>query len=207
MDLDRDLGDVRSTTRVVRGASRERRGASRAIRRGRRLACAGKTEASKHIQGYFALCAAGAGSAEVERVKKVFLESNPLLEAFGNAKTLRNNNSSRFGKYFELLFDRFGNAAEREPRPSVFATYPCPLVFAIWFEKTARAVQRRKNKPKRCSYGRETGRRRPQARPKAASSRTTSSRSREPSNPARASGTSTFSTNSWRGRRTAASWR
>ena len=60
---------------------------------------AGKTEASKHIQSYLALCSAGAGSAEVERVKKVFLESNPLLEAFGNAKTLRNNNSSRFGKY------------------------------------------------------------------------------------------------------------
>ena len=57
---------------------------------------AGKTEASKHIQGYFALCSQG-NSAEVERVKKVFLESNPLLEAFGNAKTLRNNNSSRFG--------------------------------------------------------------------------------------------------------------
>ena len=55
---------------------------------------AGKTEASKHIQGYFALCSQG-NSAEVERVKKVFLESNPLLEAFGNAKTLRNNNSSR----------------------------------------------------------------------------------------------------------------
>ena len=52
---------------------------------------AGKTEASKHIQGYFALCSQG-NSAEVERVKKVFLESNPLLEAFGNAKTLRNNN-------------------------------------------------------------------------------------------------------------------
>ena len=55
---------------------------------------AGKTEASKHIQGYFALCSTG-HSSEVERVKKVFLESNPLLEAFGNAKTLRNNNSSR----------------------------------------------------------------------------------------------------------------
>ena len=67
--------------------------------------------------GYFALCSTG-HSSEVERVKKVFLESNPLLEAFGNAKTLRNNNSSRFGKYFELLFDRFGT-----PKGGVAKTY------------------------------------------------------------------------------------
>ena len=67
---------------------------------------AGKTEASKQIQTYIAgVCG---GGEEVDVLKRVFLESNPVLEAFGNAKTLRNNNSSRFGKYFELKFNRFG---------------------------------------------------------------------------------------------------
>jgi myosin-1 len=66
----------------------------------------GKTEASKQIQTYIATVSGGGEG--VDKIKTIFLESNPVLEAFGNAKTLRNNNSSRFGKYFELKFNHFG---------------------------------------------------------------------------------------------------
>ncbi|XP_012234244.1 unconventional myosin-Ie-like [Linepithema humile] len=63
---------------------------------------AGKTVAAKYIMSYIARVSGG--GEKVQRVKDVILESNPLLEAFGNAKTVRNNNSSRFGKYVEMQF-------------------------------------------------------------------------------------------------------
>ncbi|RKO94162.1 P-loop containing nucleoside triphosphate hydrolase protein [Blyttiomyces helicus] len=68
---------------------------------------AGKTEASKRIMEYVAaVCENGEGVADI---KDKLLQSNPVLEAFGNAKTLRNDNSSRFGKYMEMQFNYAGN--------------------------------------------------------------------------------------------------
>ncbi|XP_039079056.1 unconventional myosin-Ia [Hyaena hyaena] len=64
---------------------------------------AGKTEASKLVMSYVAaVCGKG---EQVNSVKEHLLQSNPVLEAFGNAKTIRNNNSSRFGKYMDIEFD------------------------------------------------------------------------------------------------------
>lgn len=67
---------------------------------------AGKTEAAKKILQFLALNSTDAGKAG--EVSQRLLETNPILEAFGNAKTIRNNNSSRFGKYMEVQFDYKG---------------------------------------------------------------------------------------------------
>ncbi|CAG2116905.1 unnamed protein product, partial [Medioppia subpectinata] len=67
---------------------------------------AGKTVSAKFAMRYFASIA-GTDSSNIEnRV----LASNPIMEAIGNAKTNRNDNSSRFGKYIQILFDRQSRA-------------------------------------------------------------------------------------------------
>ncbi|KAM8894200.1 unconventional myosin-Va isoform 4-T4 [Spinachia spinachia] len=63
---------------------------------------AGKTVSAKYAMRYFATVSGSTSEANVEQ--KV-LASNPIMEAIGNAKTTRNDNSSRFGKYIEIGFD------------------------------------------------------------------------------------------------------
>lgn len=68
---------------------------------------AGKTEASKKVMQYVA--AVSGSSEKVNQVKEKLLATNPVLEAFGNAKTTRNDNSSRFGKYMDIQFNYQGD--------------------------------------------------------------------------------------------------
>ncbi|UPK94960.1 hypothetical protein LCI18_005895 [Fusarium solani-melongenae] len=73
---------------------------------------AGKTVSAKYIMRYFATRESpdnpGARSKRGETMSETeeqILATNPIMEAFGNAKTTRNDNSSRFGKYIEIMFD------------------------------------------------------------------------------------------------------
>ncbi|XP_050298488.1 myosin heavy chain, muscle isoform X29 [Anthonomus grandis grandis] len=77
---------------------------------------AGKTENTKKVIAYFATVGASTKKPSEEQQKKGTLEdqvvqTNPVLEAFGNAKTVRNDNSSRFGKFIRIHFGPTGKLA------------------------------------------------------------------------------------------------
>jgi myosin-5 len=77
---------------------------------------AGKTEACKRMMTRLAFLSRraagdGGGGGASEDIERRVLECNPFLEAFGNAKTLRNDNSSRFGKFIRIRYDGNGSGA------------------------------------------------------------------------------------------------
>ncbi|CAG8973804.1 hypothetical protein HYALB_00006349 [Hymenoscyphus albidus] len=74
---------------------------------------AGKTVSAKYIMRYFATrespdqpgSKTKRGTEQMSETEEQILATNPIMESFGNAKTTRNDNSSRFGKYIEIMFD------------------------------------------------------------------------------------------------------
>ncbi|XP_077581880.1 myosin, heavy chain 7B, cardiac muscle, beta a [Stigmatopora nigra] len=77
---------------------------------------AGKTVNTKRVIQYFAIVAAlgDASAKKAGTLEDQIIEANPAMEAFGNAKTLRNDNSSRFGKFIRIHFGPTGKLASAD---------------------------------------------------------------------------------------------
>ncbi|XP_015250028.1 PREDICTED: myosin-7B-like [Cyprinodon variegatus] len=76
---------------------------------------AGKTVNTKRVIQYLATVAALGGNVKRERsLEDQIVEANPAMEAFGNAKTIRNDNSSRFGKFIRIHFGPSGKLASAD---------------------------------------------------------------------------------------------
>ena len=70
---------------------------------------AGKTENTKKVISYFAtICSSGKRKEGEASLEDKIVQTNPVLEAWGNAKTVRNDNSSRFGKFIRIHFNAAG---------------------------------------------------------------------------------------------------
>merc|ERR1719449_73936 len=70
---------------------------------------AGKTENTKKVISYFAtICSSGKRKEGEASLEDKIVQTNPVLEAWGNAKTVRNDNSSRFGKFIRIHFNQVG---------------------------------------------------------------------------------------------------
>lgn len=80
---------------------------------------AGKTVTTKIVLNYLAMLSKKRSSSTISprsnsptvSIEQQVLQSNPILEAFGNARTIRNDNSSRFGKYIDVAFSKQGKLA------------------------------------------------------------------------------------------------
>jgi myosin-1 len=92
---------------------------------------AGKTESAKIVLNY--VSAVSGDNSDAKRVKGIIMSTNPLLESFGNAKTVRNDNSSRFGKYLEITFTDGG-----DPKGGLITNFLLEKTRVAWQQKGER---------------------------------------------------------------------
>ncbi|KAI4456287.1 myosin heavy chain non-muscle [Holotrichia oblita] len=113
---------------------------------------AGKTENTKKVIAYFATVGASSTKKEKDPSGKGTLEdqvvqTNPVLEAFGNAKTVRNDNSSRFGKFIRIHFGPTGKLAGADietyllEKARVISQQPLERSYHIFYQIMSGAVK------------------------------------------------------------------
>ena len=98
---------------------------------------AGKTESTRRVLEYLVKTSSrlassyGGAAAAAGHLQNKLLQSNPLLETLGNAKTMRNDNSSRFGKFIQVYFDATGAIAGGtvRTRPRTPHSAPAPALY------------------------------------------------------------------------------
>ena len=136
---------------------------------------AGKTEANKYVMRYLCWRASGGGGRQSQGendLVKAILHSNPVFEAFGNATTINNPNSSRFGKFIKIYFDGGAVAGATLStylleKSRVVAQQPSERSFHIFYQVRARARLRARARPR----ARPAPPRRPRERPRPPRSR------------------------------------
>ena len=117
---------------------------------------AGKTEANKYVMRYLCWRASGGGGRQSQGendLVKAILHSNPVFEAFGNATTINNPNSSRFGKFIKIYFDGGAVAGATLStylleKSRVVAQQPSERSFHIFYQVRARARLRARARPR-----------------------------------------------------------
>ncbi|XP_042212124.1 myosin heavy chain, muscle-like [Homarus americanus] len=111
---------------------------------------AGKTENTKKVLSYFANVGATTkkkGEAEKQNLEDQIIQTNPVLEAFGNAKTTRNDNSSRFGKFIRIHFQQNGKLSGADievyllEKARVISQQPAERSYHIFYEMMADQIK------------------------------------------------------------------
>merc|ERR1719446_1594200 len=111
---------------------------------------AGKTDNTKKVIAYFANVACSTTKKKAENeigLEEQIVQTNPVLEAFGNAKTVRNDNSSRFGKFIRIYFGPAGKLSGADiesyllEKARIISQQPLERSYHIFYEMMSNQVK------------------------------------------------------------------